>query len=203
MLKQRLLNGILCLTTAILFSGCAETSSSGTSYEDAETAETPAGHGHHHEGPHGGHVLEVDGNHKYHCEMTFDAETRDVTVYLLGGDLKTPVPVAADDVEFEIEEGDDEEHIAMTSEPLEGEEGVSSVFKVPGSKIPESAKSLNDFHWHMHVTIDSEEYNVAMGHEEHGDHEAHGDHKGHGKGEEHGDGETEGDQEHKEGDKDK
>ena len=209
MSKLRFIPVWLCLGVAVSLSGCGETSDA-TSYADADINEPGHSHdhGHHHEGPHGGEVLEVDGNHKYHAEVVFDAETRDVSVYILGGDLKTPVPVAAGDIEFEIEEGEDESHLDMTAAPLEGEaDGLSSVYKVPGASIPESAKSLEDFHWHMHLTIDENEYNVEMAGHDHGEHghDAHGhdddhDHaegKGHDADHDHGE-----DHDHKDGDKD-
>ncbi|MEX0726595.1 MAG: hypothetical protein WEB58_20630 [Planctomycetaceae bacterium] len=132
------------------------------------------GHGH---GPHEGHLLEL-GEHEYHAEVVFDGASRNLTVYILGADAKSPLPIANDAVVFELEEGEDELELAITAVPLEGEpEGKSSRFEVAGDAVPERIKSEEDLEGHLHITIEGKEFEGELHHD--GDHE-HGhedDHK--------------------------
>jgi predicted small lipoprotein YifL len=50
--------------------------------------------------PHGGELLEL-GNDEYHLELIHDHDGGHVTVYVLGKDVKTPVPVEAPVVNLE------------------------------------------------------------------------------------------------------
>src|SRR4051794_15154853 len=53
--------------------------------------------GHEHgTGPHGGTVADWGGG-KYHVEFTVDHPKKEATVYILGSDEKTPVPIKAKD----------------------------------------------------------------------------------------------------------
>lgn len=63
------------------------------SAEESNQTEPPAHTGGHAHGPHGGHVLEV-GDHVAHLEVLHDEEAGKLTLYVLGSDVKTPLPVA-------------------------------------------------------------------------------------------------------------
>lgn len=59
-------------------------------------------HGHDHDhgvGPHQGTIFDLG---KYHAEFTVDHKTKTVTVYILGDDMDTPVPVKTDKLEVTI-----------------------------------------------------------------------------------------------------
>jgi hypothetical protein len=60
------------------------------------------GHAHpeHEEGPHGGHLVKLDAN--YQAEWLHDDESGLVTVYILDGEAKEEVPIAADEVVIEV-----------------------------------------------------------------------------------------------------
>ena len=169
----------LSLAALLVLNGCTGADTT-TEYADAEQ-NVPSANGHEHEqeGPHGGHILEFSENHEYHGEVCFDADTRDVTLYLLGSDMKTPVPVPATDVEFELEEGDDEVVVALKADPLPGEDAtIASKFVVSGSDLPASIHDIEELHAHVHVTIDGTEYAAGLehGHDGH-DHGSEGQHE--------------------------
>lgn len=89
-----------------------------------------AGHGHSHSGhgagPHDGTLADWGGG-KYHVEFTVDHGKQEATVYILGGDEKTPTPVKTDKLLLSI--NDPKFQVDLAATPLEGEkDGVSSRF---------------------------------------------------------------------------
>src|SRR5262245_1437686 len=54
-------------------------------------------------GPHGGVVSDLGGG-KYHFEFTVSHPQKEVVVYILGGDAKTPAPIKADKMTLSIKE---------------------------------------------------------------------------------------------------
>lgn len=75
-----------------LVTGCGEpgTNGGGTGSDPHKSADDHDGHDHdsEHEGPHGGHVIELGRNHEYHAEVVEDENASSVTVYILDKDLK-------------------------------------------------------------------------------------------------------------------
>lgn len=162
-----------------LFTGCPAQDSEYQEYSDAEQNEDH-GHDHdhgHHEGPHGGHIIELTDDHSAHLEVTMGGD-RTITLYVLGADLETPLPVAVGDILFELEgEGDEELELELTPMPADGEaEGTASVFVVKAESVPEAIDDLEKLHGHVHITIDGKEYEGELEHD-HG-HEGH-DHDEH------------------------
>ncbi len=144
-------------------------------------------HDHHHEGPHGGHVIELTADHSFHGELTFAAEGRKITVYILGGDLETAVPVDLDAVELHLEVADGEAELKLTAAPQAGDpEGKASVFVAEGDAVPASIDDIEKIHGHLHVTIDGKALSGDIVHDH--DHDDH-DHD-HGKDEKKAEGET-------------
>jgi hypothetical protein len=75
-------------------------------------------------GPHGGTVIELG---KYHGEFVVDHKKKEATVYILAGNVKTPVPLKAEKVELTITKPMFQ--VEMKPMPLEGEkDGASSRF---------------------------------------------------------------------------
>lgn len=167
----------------LMFAGC-KSEEAPQNYGDAPPNTDTHGHDHDHDhahehGPHGGHVIELASDHSFHGEVTFTAEGRKITIYILGSDLETAVPVDLDAVVFEIEGEKEGEEIALplTAAPLEGEpEGKSSVFVVEGDKVPAAIDDIEKLHGHVHVTIDGKEYEGAISHDHDHDHDH--DHEG-------------------------
>jgi hypothetical protein len=60
-----------------------------------------AAHGAHGAGPHDGTVADWGGG-KYHVEFTVDHDQQEGTVYILGADEKSPVPIDAESIDLSI-----------------------------------------------------------------------------------------------------
>lgn len=170
---------ILTLCAAFMI-GCGDTKSDSdyTSFDETTKSDgSHGGHSHAHEkGPHGGKILELSSNHEYHGELCMDEGGKSLTFYVLGGDIKTPVP--ADSIEFEVDKEDGEEaELPSTPKPLEGEaDGKSSVYSIDISSLGEV--DLDHFAAHVHVMVDGKELEGGLKHDhDHGHEEgAHGDH---------------------------
>ena len=84
-------------------------------------------HDHEHgAGPHGGTLADWGGG-AYHIEFTVDHDKQEATVYILGSDEKSPMPIKAESIELVID--DPAIELELAAKPLEGEvEGTSSRF---------------------------------------------------------------------------
>jgi len=129
MTRLSLHSGLL-LTLAFAF-GCSEADKPGPVKTPAVST-TPArtGHGHKHAahgaGPHEGAVADWGGG-KFHVEFTVDHDKQEATVYILGDDEKTAVPIKADNILLSI--NDPRFQVELAAVPLEGEaEGTASRF---------------------------------------------------------------------------
>ena len=77
-------------------------------------------------GPHDGTIGEFGGG-KYHMEFVVDHDKQEATVYILGGDVKSPAPIKIDKLTLAI--SDPEFSVDLMAQPLEGEAaGESSRF---------------------------------------------------------------------------
>src|SRR5688572_10143756 len=121
--------GSICLSAATIVAlGCskppAPAPAPGPTPPPAGMSESGAhAHG---SGPHGGTVTDWGGG-AYHLEFTVDHDKKQATVYVLGGDAKTPAPIKADKIHLVI--NDPATEIDLAAQPLEGEaEGTSSRF---------------------------------------------------------------------------
>lgn len=82
-----------------------------------------AGHGHG-AGPHDGTLADWGGG-KYHVEFTVDHDKQEGTVYILGGDEKTPTPIKAGEIQLVIV--DPAMEVTLKAAPQEGDaEGTAS-----------------------------------------------------------------------------
>ena len=143
-------------------------------------------------GPNGGHLIEL-GAHEYHAELVMEPETRKISIFLFGHELDEILPIAAEDIVLELEDGEEEIVLTLTPDPLEGETEKASRFSVAGTEVPENLDDIEKLHGHFHVDIAEKEFVGELSHD-HGDHD-HGDH-------DHGDHEHEGDDDHEEEDDD-
>ena len=130
-------------------------------------------HAHHHDaGPHGGHILELG---EYHGELAM-GEDRIVSLYVLGEDAKSAVPVTGGTVTLHLEVGDNHVDVTLAPAPLEGEaEGASSRFSSTADAIPESIKDIEGIHGKVELKVGEKVSSAAISH----------DH-GHGHGHDHG-----------------
>ena len=120
------------LVIPMMFTGCEYESGSQSHNDDTHThadGTTHANHGGghvHSDAPHGGTVSDWGGG-KYHVEFVVDHDKQEATVYMLGGDVKTAAPVAADEIQMAIDEP--KFQTVLKAMPQEGDaEGTSSRF---------------------------------------------------------------------------
>jgi hypothetical protein len=96
--REEPMRTIECVILVALLAACGKkdgAAEEGNGHEDGD------GHDHAaHAGPHDGEVLDLGGG-AYHLEILHDHDGGNMTVYVLGADLKTPVPVAAPVVNLE------------------------------------------------------------------------------------------------------
>ncbi|TWT67554.1 C40 family peptidase [Allorhodopirellula solitaria] len=134
------LMSVVCLVGLIGCQGKNDTSTAGSessataSSDDHghEHADGEEGHDHsveghaHGAGPHDGTIADWGGG-KYHVEFTVDHDEQEGTVYVLGGDEKTPTPIAAEEIQLSIT--DPEMQVTLSAVPQEGDpEGSASRF---------------------------------------------------------------------------
>ena len=212
----------LAMLSLALFVGCADSDSNysevTTGDADAAQAAAEAEDDHHHEAPHGGHLVEL-GDHQYNIEFVFAAEPEaKLTAYILDAHAEGAVGTDAKEIILHLEGEGDEHEIVLKADAQDGDkEGEASRFSATGDALPKSVKDLEDVAGHLHVAIGGKEFAGDLdhdhdsheGHDDHGkhdddDHDKHADHKDgdddHGK--EHKDGDKDHDKDHKDGDKD-
>jgi hypothetical protein len=112
-----------------LAAGCQKpappTPAPGTTPAGTQPAAKDEGHAHGN-GPHGGTIADWGGG-KYHVEFTVDHDKKEATVYVLGGDAKTPAPIKAEKITLSI--NDPAFQADLKAAPQEGEkDGASSRF---------------------------------------------------------------------------
>lgn len=93
---------LLAMAALVLATGCPAPKPIPKDEKKPDKAGEAKAHDEHaHEGPHGGALAEW-GEEEYHAEFTVDHGKKEVRVYILGPDCKTPVPIAADKVLLSI-----------------------------------------------------------------------------------------------------
>ena len=108
--------------------GTNSSSTSGEHVHDDGTTHTDHGEeGHAHgAGPHDGTIADWGGG-KFHVEFTVDHDKQEATVYVLGGDEKTPTPIDAAEITLTIKE--QSLTAALKASPQDGDpEGKASRF---------------------------------------------------------------------------
>jgi len=84
----------------------------------------PAAKGHSHgAGPHGGAIADWGGG-KYHVEFKVDHGKKEATIFILGGDEKTPAPIKADKIQLSINEPATQ--VDLAAKPQEGDPAGSA-----------------------------------------------------------------------------
>lgn len=120
---------VVSISAVSMMVGCTNKSEPDGEPKPAPISDTkasePQGHTHG-AGPHGGTIADWGGG-KFHVEFTVDHEKKEATVYILGGDQKTPDPIKATSLLLTISDPSFQTELAAV--PLEGEaDGKSSRF---------------------------------------------------------------------------
>ena len=115
-------------------------------------------------GPHDGTLADWGGG-KYHVEFTVDHDKQEATVYVLGSDEKTPVPITAESLLLTIKEP--QLQIDLLPVPLENEtDGKSSRFV----GTHEGLAKVMEYEGTMSAEIDGTPYAGNFKEEAHDDH---------------------------------
>ncbi len=166
---------VLSIAVVVGFVGC-----NGATDSASKTANKSVGdHGHDHGpgshdhsveghahgvGPHDGTVADWGGG-KYHVELTVDHSKQQATVYVLGGDEKTPAPIDAKSIELSIK--DPEMLVTLHASPQEGDpEGKSSRFIGTHEKLG----VVQEYAGTITGVVDGTPYSGDFKEEAHGDH---------------------------------
>lgn len=138
---MKMLHPLLALSVAVClfgFVGCKQQSTTPTAgttppaqtstddgHADGEEGQDHSVAGHAHgAGPHDGTIADWGGG-KYHVEFTVDHDKQEGTVYILGGDEKTPTPIKAEEIQLIIK--DPAMEVTLKAAPQEGDpEGTAS-----------------------------------------------------------------------------
>lgn len=134
--------------------------------EEAHGHEHPESEGHAHGlGPHGGTLADWGGG-KYHVEFTVNHDEQQATVYIVGGDEKTPAPIAAEEIELSI--SDPQMQVTLDADPLESDpEGKASRFVGTHEKLG----VVQEYAGTVTGVVDGTPYTGEFEEVAHGDHE--------------------------------
>ena len=180
--SQLTLSSVAALLSLSLMVGCGDKAAEQPASPSGTAAE--AGHGHPHDGDHG-HPHEGEGGHghgagphdgtladwgggKYHVEFTVDHDKKEATVYVLGSDEETAVPITAESLLLTIKKP--QLQIDLLPVPLDGEsDGNSSRFV----GTHEGLTTVMEYEGTMSAEVDGIPYAGNFKEEAHGD-AAHG-----------------------------
>jgi hypothetical protein len=127
-------------------------------------APPPAGHAHHdhgHEGPHGGHIIELGSAH-HHAELTHDEETHRVGIYILDGRAAQLAPIEAQSVTIIASVDGESSQYELPAVPQPGDpEGRASYFELesePLHAIVAGEAEAETTHARLSLTIEGQRY---------------------------------------------
>jgi hypothetical protein len=107
-----------CLALISFVTGCGSTPAPPPK-ADTKTTKDDHGHAHGHgAGPHDGTMTDWGGG-AYHVEFTVDHDKKEATVYIIGGDEKSPAPIKTDKIHLVI--NDPMTELDLIAKPLDGE----------------------------------------------------------------------------------
>lgn len=131
-------------------------------------------HGGHGAGPHDGTLSDWGGG-KYHVEFTVDHGKKTATVYILGGDEKTPAPIKAKDGELLLTINEPSFQVTLKAAPQKDDpESTASAFVGTDDKLG----VVQEFAGTISGEVEGTPYAGDFKEEPHGDH-AHGEKDAH------------------------
>lgn len=162
-----------CMLTAMaLIIGCGPNNQN--DHADDHHEHTDGEHDEEHEGPHGGHVIELGRDHQFHAELVENEDSKSVTVYMLGEDMKA-LPISASTMSMNLMVDGEAKTFELTAvEPVDGK---ASQFNGVDESLFEALHE-HEASGKLNVTIDDTPYSGAVEHHDHHDDHAdgHADH---------------------------
>lgn len=164
------------LLAPLWLAGCGPANDKAVKPGDGKTEE----HAHEHpaEGPHGGHLVELaepgkENKEEYHAEWTHDDATGKVTVYILDGEAKKPVPIAADTVVIKVKAGEEtDSHELAAVDRTTGDNPTAFKFEIESKELLGKLETLKAVSATVHVDVNGKPYEGKIEEHEH-------DHAGH------------------------
>ena len=126
------------------------------------------GHSHADHGPHDGHLVELnDAN--YHAEWTHDDDTGRIRVYLLDGEAKQEVPIAAERLTIRTQlTGGEASTYELTAVDPQGDPARSAVFEITDPELLVQLKLGADAaRSELEIPLDGRTLTGVMEHHEH------------------------------------
>jgi hypothetical protein len=125
---ERSLFSLITTSALVLAAGCNGSKEPDKQTNTPPAAENNADHGDHDHaahgaGPHDGTLADWGGG-AYHVEFTVDHDKQQATVYVLGDDEKTAVPIEAKEIQLSI--SDPAMQVTLKAMPQEGESAGSA-----------------------------------------------------------------------------
>ncbi|MCC9601356.1 hypothetical protein LOC67_12440 [Stieleria sp. JC731] len=167
---------LLIVPALILSTGCKSSTESdsptasveddnGHDHGDGEGQHDHSVEGHGHGvGPHDGTVADWGGG-KYHVEFTVNHDKQEATVYILGSDEATAVPIEAESIELSIT--DPSMQVTLNASPQDSDpEGKASRFVGNHEKLG----VVQEYAGTMSGVVDGTPYSGDFKEEAHGDH---------------------------------
>lgn len=165
-LTRTLLMAIGILACVAGCGGSKEPSPSGTQGDASPSTGHTDNHAHGHgAGPHDGTLADWGGG-KYHVEFTVDHDKQEATVYILGDDEKTPVPIKAEEIQLSIKEP--VMQVTLKAAPQEGDP-AGSASRFVGNH--ESLGVVQEYEGTITGVVDGTPYSGDFKEEPHGAHE--------------------------------
>jgi hypothetical protein len=152
---------VLLVAPVLTLTGCGDAKKE----DDKKPAAHADDHGHGHEGPHGGHIIELSD--AYHAELTHDDASKTITVYILDGKAEKNVAIAATELPLNLVVDGKPLQVKLAAAPEEGEaEGTASKFTVVDEAALEALESEKTT-GRLIVEIDGKSYNGKLEHHDH------------------------------------
>lgn len=174
-------NALMLFALIVFCGGCGakkESDDSGANDESDHSSSAAhenehGGHDDHvpeHDGPHGGHVIELGRSHKYHAELVEDEKAESVTVYILDKDLKE-LAIEQPSIAMNVTVDGQAESFQLMAEGANARKASS--FKA-ADHAPFEALHEHDATGKLRVTIADTPYTAEVGHHHHdGEQDAH------------------------------
>ena len=122
---------LVAISAPLVVAGCGPTAPPAGKSSSTPTATVKEDHGHSHPhksegghshgaGPHEGTLADWGGG-KYHVEFNVDHDKQEATIYVLGGDEKTPAPIKTTDGKLLLTITEPSFQVDLVAQPLDGE----------------------------------------------------------------------------------
>ena len=160
------------LALVISISGCAEPASNDQGPVEVSGPPPATGeldHGGEHQGPHGGHIIELGRNHEYHAELVENEEAGTVMVYILDKNMKELGIDQASIMMNLLVDGQAKSFELTAAEPTAG---IASMFGMTDKTLFEALHD-HEASGKLRVTINGSPYTGDVEHHHHGDDHGH------------------------------